>query len=41
LVAIGGCHVNDYWWIFYCGYWWLLMTMMLMVIGEFSIGGYW
>jgi hypothetical protein len=23
------------------GYWWLLMTIILMIIGEYSIGGYW
>ncbi len=28
--------INGYWWLFYCGYWCLLMA-----IGGYSIGGYW
>ncbi len=34
LVAIGGCFINGYWWIF-C--YWILVVIILMAIGEYSI----
>jgi hypothetical protein len=37
LMAISGYPINDYWLIFYCGYWWLLISIILMVIGEYFI----
>jgi hypothetical protein len=40
LVTIGGYSINGYWRLFYCGYWWLSMTIILMDIGEYYIGGY-
>jgi hypothetical protein len=24
-----------------CGYWWLLMVIVFVAIGEYFIGGYW
>jgi hypothetical protein len=37
-VDIGGYYINGY-----CisGYWWLLMAILLIVICEYFIGGYW
>jgi hypothetical protein len=32
-MASGGYSIN--------GYWWLLMTIILLDIGGYSIGGYW
>ncbi len=46
LMVIGVCFINSYsingyWWIFYCGYWCLLMAIILVAIGDYFIGGYW
>jgi hypothetical protein len=34
-MRVGGYYINGYWWLFYCGYRWLLMA-----IGGYSIDGY-
>jgi len=34
LVAIGGCFINGYWWIF-C--YWILVVIILMAIGGYFI----
>jgi hypothetical protein len=39
-MAIGDYSINGYRWIFYCGYWWLLMAIILVAIGDYSINGY-
>jgi len=48
--VINGYSINGYWWLFYCGYWCLLMVIdgycirgywcLLMVIILMAIGGY-
>jgi hypothetical protein len=35
---INGYYINGYRWLFY---WCLLMVIILMAIGDYSIGGYW
>jgi hypothetical protein len=32
--------ISGYWLLFYWGYWWLLMVILLMAIGSYFIGGY-
>ncbi len=48
-MAIGGYSINDYWLLFYKwllmdifigGYWYLLMAIILVAIGGYSIDGY-
>jgi hypothetical protein len=35
LMAIGCYSINEYWWLFYCGYWCSLMAIILVVIGGY------
>ncbi len=32
--------INGYWWYSIGGYWWLLMAIISMAIGGYSIDGY-
>jgi len=36
-MAIGGYFTNGYSWLIY---WWLLVAIILMVVGGYSINGY-
>jgi hypothetical protein len=38
LMAISGYYIDSYWWLFYCGYWWILW--LLVDIGGYYINGY-
>jgi hypothetical protein len=37
-MAIGDYYIDGYWWLFYS---WLLVTIILMATGGYSIHGYW
>ncbi len=39
-MTISGYSINGYGWIFYCGYWCLLMVIILMAIGGYFINAY-
>jgi hypothetical protein len=36
-MLINGYYINGYWWIFYFGYWCLLMVIVLAAIGGYFI----